>query len=152
MIETPISDFLVPARIAVAEAGDTVAHAATLMAESPTGCVLITDAGLLVGIFTERDFLMRVAAGGRDPERTPLGDVMTSGPETLHADDQIYYAINRMAVGGYRHVPVLDRADKPVGVLAVRDVVEHLTEVFSAAEAGELDPADDPWTDIGGGG
>lgn len=151
MIEKTISEFLLRRGVISLRPTDTVATAARSMADNNIGCVLVSDGGRVVGIFTERDFLNRVvamnAAGG-----TLVGEVMTADPATLHADDCITYAINHMAVGGFRHVPILDDSDAAVGVVDVRTVVEHLTEVFEEAEEAGEGSNEDVWTDIGGGG
>src|SRR5207253_2504036 len=78
--------------------------------------VLVTDAGRFVGIFTDRDAVLKVA-GGRSDSRTPVGELMTADPVVLRRDDPIAVAINKMAVGGFRHVPIVDRGD-PVSVVS----------------------------------
>jgi CBS domain-containing protein len=106
--------------------------------------------GDLVGIFTGRDFLNRVAAEKRKPAETLLGEVMTKAPETLGPDDCVSYAIDRMANGGFRNVPIV--ADgRPVAVISVRDVMTHLAEVFAEIEEGDADDEMKDWVDIGGG-
>src|SRR5262249_6172451 len=61
----------------------TVREAADRMRLRHVGAVLITKDGHLDGIFTERDMVYRVVAEGRDPERTPLAEVMTRNPDTI---------------------------------------------------------------------
>ena len=89
-------------------------------------CVLVTDAGELVGIFTDRDAVLKVA-GGRSDLRRPVGEVMTRDPVILRRDDPIAVAINKMAVGGFRHVPIVDRGT-PVSVVSARDVFRHIAQ------------------------
>ena len=59
----------------------------------------------------------------------PDGPVMTRNPETLEPDNSIAFALNKMSVGGYRHIPIVE-GDKPIGVLSVRDVVDFLVDLF----------------------
>ena len=106
---------------------DSVDAALLLMREHRVGCVLVVEDGRLVGILTERDLLMRV--DGPRSER-PLRDVMTPNPETLSPDDPIVYALNKMSVGGFRHVPLVDGAGHPVGVVSVKDVVNYIVDFF----------------------
>ncbi len=61
----------------------SVREAARLMSENHIGALLVMDEGRLAGIFTERDALNRVLAEGRDPDSTPLSEVMTRDPVTL---------------------------------------------------------------------
>jgi len=86
-------------------------------------CLLVTDKGQLVGIFTDRDAILKVA--GRPPDGTTIGEVMTTDPVILRSGDPVAVAINKMAVGGFRHVPIVERG-QPTGVVSARDVFRHL--------------------------
>ena len=115
--------------------GDMVGRAFDAMSREAHDCVLIVDNGQLAGIFTSRDFLNRVAAQRRDPQQLPLGEVMTPGPRTLRPRDEIAFAINWMAIEGFRNVPIVDDAGAILGVLTVWDVMRHLNDVFDEIEA-----------------
>jgi CBS domain-containing protein len=114
---------------------DTTVHAAILqMAEKRRAAVVIVDReGQLRGVFTERDLLRRVAAPGRDPKTTPLGEVMTRDPETLGPDTLIAYAINRLHNASYRTIPLIDAQGRPIGIMTVNDIVQWLAELFPEA-------------------
>jgi CBS domain-containing protein len=86
-------------------------------------CLLVTERGELVGIFTDRDAILKVA--GRPSEDLTIGDVMTPDPVILRSGDPVAVAINKMAVGGFRHVPIVDRG-VTTGVISARDVFRHL--------------------------
>ncbi len=106
----------------------TVTEAIDLMKERHEGCVFIEDgASGLVGVLTEHDVTARVAAPGRDPTQTRLEEVMTLQPVALQKDDPLAWALHRMGVDGYRHLPVLDQG-KLVGFLSVRAVLRSLFE------------------------
>lgn len=111
------------------DADRTIADAVAVMREENVGCLLITEAGLLAGIFTERDLLTRVLAPGR-PLDTSIRLCMTTNPVTVSPKDSVRTAIKRMQSGGYRHLPVVDEAGHPVGVLSARRVVHYLAEHF----------------------
>jgi CBS domain-containing protein len=102
-----------------------------LMRQHNTGCVLICRDERLAGIFTQRDVL-RLLATEADLA-TPIEDVMARDPTTLHATDTMAAAIRRMAEGGYRHLPVVDDAGRPLGLLKVRGIVHFLVEHFPNA-------------------
>jgi CBS domain-containing protein len=76
-----------------------------------------------VGIFTDRDALLKVGSEVDDPR--PLGDVMTRDPVVLRRSDPVAVAIHKMAVGGFRHVPIVDDS-RPIGIVSARDVFRHL--------------------------
>jgi CBS domain-containing protein len=114
---------------------DTTVHAATQeMADKRRAAVVVVDGeGRLIGIFTERDLVRRVAVPGRDPRQTKLGDVMTPDPETLAPTDLIAYAINRLHHASYRTIPLVDEAGRPIGIMTVNDIVQWLAELFPEA-------------------
>lgn len=152
MIQKTIAEFISSQKPPAVSPGDTVAAAVDVMREHKSDCVLVLDDERLVGIFTERDFLNRVTAGKRSPAQTPVADVMTSSPSTLGKTDCISYAINRMAVRGFRNVPIVDGDGRPVSVLTVRDVMGHLHELFDEVEGDQKSRGEwDEWTDLGGG-
>lgn len=100
------------------------------MNQARVGCVLIVDDGRLAGIFTERDVLTKLAVGGLDVDATPVSELMTSDPECLTLDDSIAWALNKMSVGGFRHVPLVDPEHHPTGLIAMRNVVDFLVDLF----------------------
>jgi len=95
------------------------------MSEKRIGCLLVTDGPELVGILTERDLLMNLAGREAELANDPVREWMTPHPETVAEDDAIAYAIHKMDVGGYRHLPVMD-GTRPKGVISVRDLVGFL--------------------------
>jgi len=108
----------------------TVADAARAIAAGPRGCVLILEEDRLVGILTESDVVARVVAEGKDPARVGLAEAMTPKPTVLADTDTIGFALHKMAVGGHRHLPILDAAGRPLGVLRQREVVRYLAHFF----------------------
>ncbi len=114
---------------------EKVARAFDLMSREAHDCVMIVDGKQLVGIFTSRDFLNRIAAVRGDPSAIELGSVMTKEPRTLRPRDPVAFAINWMAVEGFRNVPIVDDAGEVLGVLTVWDVMRHLDTVFVEIEA-----------------
>jgi signal-transduction protein with cAMP-binding, CBS, and nucleotidyltransferase domain len=111
--------------------GQTVADAAALMRRENVGCLLVGEGKKLVGIFTERDLMRRVLAAGK-PLSTPVGECMTPDPVVVHPKTPVSAAVRCMEEGGYRHLPVVDEAGRPVGVLSVKRIVHYLVEHFPA--------------------
>ena len=114
---------------------DRVSQAFDSMSREVYDCVLVMRGDELAGIFTSRDFLNRVAAVRADPAALVLGDVMTPTPRTLRPRDPVAFAINWMAVEGFRNVPILDDAGTVLGVLTVWDVMRHLEAIFDEIDA-----------------
>lgn len=96
------------------------------MVDESIGCVMVVDNDDLLGIFSERDALMRLNVDAAAMADRPISSVMTPKPSTLHAKDKIAFALHRMDVGGYRHIPILDD-DKLTGVISIRDILGYLT-------------------------
>jgi CBS domain-containing protein len=99
------------------------------MQANPTkGCVLVCDKDQkLVGIASIRDVLLKVAGKVKDTSKITVKDIMTPRPETLDKDAELSYALHKMSIGKFRHVPVLD-GGRPVGVVSTRDLIEYLTQ------------------------
>ena len=137
---------------------DRVSQAFDQMSREVYDCVLVMRGDELAGIFTSRDFLNRVAAVRADPAALLLGDVMTPTPRTLRPRDPVAFAINWMAVEGFRNVPIVDDAGAVLGVLTVWDVMRHLEAIFDDIDATPrmVPPAEDTsavisMIDLGGG-
>ena len=108
----------------------TVGQALQLLRAQRTGAVMICEGVKLVGILTERDALKLMAAG-TDFSR-PVSEVMSSPPATISAAATVAEAIRTMAEGGYRHLPMVDSAGRPTGVVAVHGIVHFLVDHFPA--------------------
>ena len=126
---------VLPVREAVILASaDTVTEAMRSMQREHRGCVLVTDDGTkeskLLGIFTERDVLLRIVDRGKNPATLGIAEVMTPDPECLAVDSTVAHALNKMSVGGFRNIPVVDQEHRPAFVVSVRDVVGFLVEAF----------------------
>jgi CBS domain-containing protein len=121
-------DALRAAKPTTLDASADASEAIRLMHENEIDCVLVTDRGRLVGIFTDRDAVLKVA--GTLVDGRPLRDVMTQDPVVLRHDDPIAVAINKMAVGGFRHIPIVDGGGLPTGVVSAKDVFAHIASII----------------------
>ncbi|SMH57974.1 CBS domain-containing protein [Azospirillum agricola] len=109
-------------RIHTVPASATVRTAAHVMKEHRIGALMVVEGERLIGIFTERDALFRVLAGGLDPDRTRVGEVMTAEPTTVSPDQSVMHALHLMHEGGFRHLPVAERG-MPAGMVSIRDAL-----------------------------
>ena len=89
-----------------------------------TGCALIMKNDEVVGIFTRRDVLHRLAKPDLNPANVTIGSVMTPSPEVLLEDNTIACALNKMALESKRHIPIR-KADGTTYVFSVRDVLRY---------------------------
>ncbi len=127
-LDTPVCEIMARDPLVV-DVSATVVAAVDAMNMHHTGCVLVEEAGKLVGIFTERDVLRKVAFHEGNRNRR-VGSAMTRDPETLPPSASIAYALNKMSVDGYRHIPIVADDGKAIGVVSVKDIVHFVVEWF----------------------
>ena len=109
----------------------TLADTIRLMQRERRACVLIMENDQLAGIFTERDILMKVAGQPLDLVHSPVSDVMTPDPFTLPADANVAFALSKMVLEGFRHIPLVDDDGRPTAVVSMRNLIEYLGEIYS---------------------
>jgi CBS domain-containing protein len=107
-------------------AAATVAEAVDVMASRDVGAVLaLTEDGLVAGVFSERDLLVRVVNAGRDPKTTPLSMVMTRDVRFVSPGTTIEASLALMHVLRFRHLLVID-GPKIYGLISMRDLVYQM--------------------------
>ena len=103
----------------------TILDAAKIMAEHNIGSVpVVQDDTKLVGIFTERDLVRHVARG--TPLGTKLSQVMTTRLVVAYPGDPLPILAQKMLQHGIRHIPVIDKDGKLLGVISIRRVLQYL--------------------------
>ncbi len=96
------------------------------MAEKRIGAVLIVEDSQLVGIFSERDMVRKIALQYDEVADNPIQEFMTPSPEKLSINHNLAFALNRMDVGDFRHIPITDDENRPTGIVAVRDIIRYI--------------------------
>lgn len=117
-----------PATVA---ASATVHDAVELMKRGNVGAVAVVEDEKLVGIFTERDLMIRVVSPGMDPATTRVSEVMTRDVVSARRDMAYGDALRMMVGKHFRHIPVVDEEHRVTGMLSVRDLYEHAVESLS---------------------
>jgi len=114
---------------------DTVEKAVHVMAENNIGAVIIVDEHLKpIGIFTERDLLVKVCHKGVDMSRVKLEEVMTKDPVVVKEDTPARIALELMLNYGFRHLPVVDENEVLVGVVSIKDLTKPLASEVDVSE------------------
>jgi CBS domain-containing protein len=113
-------------RVVSVEMSESARLAVLRMLEEGVGSVAVTDAGRLVGIFTERDVL-GLAGDGTDLDTVRVGDVMTREPITVDAGVAVLDAARLMGERKIRHLPVVE-GEHLLGMIGIRDVLGSLVE------------------------
>jgi CBS domain-containing protein len=106
-----------------------------LLVDRSIGCVLVVKDEQVVGIFSERDALMRLNTEAAELSSHPVSEFMTPAVESLQLDDKIAFALHKMDFGGYRHLPVLEDGQLR-GVISVRDILRYMTTTILTSELG----------------
>jgi CBS domain-containing protein len=119
---------LAPKSPITAAASMPVGEVMRLMVERNIGCVVVVDSNQPIGIFSERDALRKIDPETPDVASRPVREFMTPNPQTLVADAKIAFAVQRMDLGGFRHLPVVGQQGDLVGVISARDILRHLTD------------------------
>ena len=104
----------------------TVLDAMKIMSELDIACLMVTENDRLVGMFSERDVLYKVVEDFDKASKLPIKDLMTPDPIVVYETDCPAKALNQMAIGGFRHVPVLTVDDRIAGILGPRRVVKYV--------------------------
>ena len=116
-------------------ASETVTKVAGLMKQHDVGSVPVVESDRLVGIVTDRDIVLKVVAGGRNPEQAAVNEAMTPNPVSCKEDDDLEYALRLMKERQVRRMPIVDGGGRLTGIIAQADVA---TRVNRDDKTGEL--------------
>lgn len=121
------------------DAQTTVLEAVHTMDRQSIGAVAVLDGNKVLGIFSERDVMLRVVLEKRDPERTRISEVMTSPVVTITRDCTVDDALKMMLEKHIRHLPVVNSDGSVAAMLSIRNLlhekVEELTDQLDSLEA-----------------
>lgn len=102
-----------------------------LLIENRIGAASVVEDDTLRGIFSERDVLRKVLNKQvGDLTQISVTQFMKIDPQTASPEDMLDTAILYMARGGYRHLPIVDEQQYPLGMVSIRDVISYLVEYF----------------------
>lgn len=111
-----------------------VSEVMQLLIEHHIGSVVVTSGEQVVGIFSERDALMKINTDAAAFSGRPVSDFMTPAPKTLIASAKVAFALKEMDLGGYRHIPIVDEQSHLTGMVSVRDVLRYLTDKMAVSQ------------------
>ncbi len=109
---------------------NTVLEALRVLAERNIGVVPVISDGVLVGIFSERDYARRVILRGLTSKDTQIAEVMTKNVQTVGPDDNIEDCMKIVVSKGFRHLPIVEDGEL-IGVVSANDL---LAEVIRSKE------------------
>jgi len=97
------------------------------------GCAVVVSERKVVGVFTERDALLKLNVHAAELSGRPVSEFMTCSVETLELDDRIAFALHKMDMGGYRHIPILQDG-RVMGIISVRRILNYITAALGKRE------------------
>jgi CBS-domain-containing membrane protein len=106
----------------------SVREAARLMDNLNVGSLPVCDGERLVGMITDRDITVRATAVGEDPDQTQVKEIMTDDVRWCFEDDEVNDVVRTMGDVQIRRVPVVDRAKRLVGIVALGDLATERAE------------------------
>jgi len=118
---------LPPAAPLIVESTATVAEVLDRLVSHSVGCAIVVEEGRLAGVFSERDVLLKLGTQTASLRDKPISDFMTVAPETLEEQDKIAFALHKMDVGGYRHLPIM-KDGAVSGIISIRDILRYITD------------------------
>ncbi|MGQ9896682.1 MAG: CBS domain-containing protein [Acidobacteriota bacterium] len=121
-------DHLFPYPAITVEVGTSIGATLRLMQERQFGCALIVRGSKLVGIVTERDMLYKVANRITNLDVVPVDTIMTPNPGVVRHGDTLAKTLHLMAMHKYRHVPIVDDEERPVGFLSSKGIFKYLCQ------------------------
>jgi CBS domain-containing protein len=121
----------------VAPPDTTLREAARTMRELDSGVLPIGEDDRLLGILTDRDITVRATAEGKDPNATPVREVMSSEVVSCFEDEDERDAAAKMEEHQLRRLVVLDRDERLVGIVSLGDLAVHTTDDRLSAEVTE---------------
>ena len=108
-----------------------VTEAVRLMGRDKVGAVLVAEDRKLKGIFTYRDLIDRVLLAGRNPESTPVCQVMTAAVESIGKEGSYADALRVMIERDFTYLPVVDAEQRVLGMVSLRDLLQHRVDDLS---------------------
>ena len=109
--------------VITASARMTIAEAARAMKQKNVGALIVVNAGRPLGVLTDRDIVLDVVAAGKDPDTVRVSEVMRRRPATLRDDLGLMDAARIFAKTGVRRLPVVDKAGRVSGIVALDDLM-----------------------------
>ena len=128
-IDSPISNFDLREPLII-ELGTCLENVLENMQKTNNNCVLTLSNDRLNGILTERDILLKVTGKGYDLQLTTIDEFITPNPEYVSPEDPLAYALNKMYVGGFRNVPVVNDEMYPIGIISISDIISTIADYF----------------------
>jgi CBS domain-containing protein len=137
-VPQPVNEVMTPRPVAL-PLDASVVEAARLMRDQGIGDVLVTSEGMLVGVVTDRDIVVRALADGGEPRGTTVGEVCTADLISIRPEEDVENALRLMRAHAVRRLPVVD-GGRPVGIVTLGDLALEADVGTPLAEISKAPP------------
>lgn len=137
IFEIKVRDMPLSEDVKTCSENTTLAKAVELMQQTTTGTIVIVKDLRPIGIFTERDFLMKLGNRSVDLNTSIIGNFMTPNPVCMLMDDLLYKVMLRMRIGRFRNIVITEPSGTLKKVLSLRDVMYFLSDWLQAKAPGQ---------------
>lgn len=115
-------------------------QAACTLRDCDVGAVPVGENDRLVGMLTDRDIVIRAVAGGKNPDKTTVGECMTSSVLYCYEDDSVAHVADNMAQNQIRRLPVVNRDKRLVGIVSLADLAQSVLPQITGKTYREIAP------------
>ena len=117
---------------------ETIDSVAKIMSTNDIGSVIVVKNDVPIGTFSERDLLKRVVASGKNPTKTPVGEVMTKELITISKDKKLREVYHVFVINHIRHLPVVENG-KLIGIVSLKDIARVLDQRIFGLSFNKID-------------
>jgi len=126
IMTAPVSEVMDGQSLLIANTTDSLKKIVKILQKEGQSAVLVYKKKKVVGIISQRDILHKVAGKRKDLSKVTAQEIMTPNPDCVNVNAPIAYVVNKMSMGGFRHVPVLDDNGTPLSILTIKHVLIYL--------------------------
>jgi CBS domain-containing protein len=117
--------------VVTAQVTQSLEQVLEIMVANKSSCIaIVDDRGVVKGIFSERDFVHKVAKNFQEHRSSPIRDFMTPEPIVVTSECTLAYAMTLMSQGGFRNLPVVDGDNRPIAMATIRDLIDFIVGRF----------------------
>lgn len=126
---TRVVDLAMEGDVRTCEPSTTLAEAIQILQRNRVGSIVVVEDERPIGIFTERDLLMRVCGQNIDWTTAEIGEYMTPDPVSVAQEAPLVDVLHKMRNGSFRHLLVIDPDGDLTDVISIKDVMVHLVDL-----------------------
>lgn len=130
LLQRPVNDMLHKTPVLKCTPDTSVKEAVKMLQDSRVGSIIVSQDLRIVGIFTERDFLMKIAFHKGDWTKEKISTFMTANPVCIQRHERIGKLLLRMRRGKFRHLVVVDSYGNLENIISMRDIVDYLIDAI----------------------